>query len=255
MANLKTVLVCSDIKTQKTLSDFLHIFNYDVVKTTQYGIDCIEFVEENKPDIVICDAFVYDLDACRLYEELKAAGYTDNLLFVVASSVSDSSLINAILDCGVDLFTLLPTDFCSFDKKLRLALEKKRTGILDNVRIEDKEFEVKSYIRYLLDKLGFSCKVSGYEYTTEAVYMDALGKSVSNVKITKVIYPEIARKYNTTATAVERLIRIAKESAWLRGDIDLIEQLFPNMDEDGKLPTNAMFIKTLAAKVKDDLRI
>ena len=147
-------------------------------------------------------------------------------------------------------------NFCSFDKKIRLAFEQKRTGTLDNVYIEEKEFEIKSYIRFLIDKLGFSCKISGYEYVTEAVYMDVIGKSVANVKITKVIYPEIAKKYNTTAVSVERLIRSAKESAWLHGDIELIQQMFGNyMDAEGKIPTNAQFIKTVASKVRDDLRI
>ena len=69
--------------------------------------------------------------------------------------------------------------------------------------------------------------------------------------ITKEMYPEIALKYNTTSSRVERAIRHAIEISWSRGDYDLMEEVFGHsVDFDRAKPTNSEFIATIADKLR-----
>lgn len=71
MSEITVVVGYSDKETQGFVSEFLETFEYDVLETTQYGFDCVEAINEYLPDIVICDAFMYDLNACQIIETVK----------------------------------------------------------------------------------------------------------------------------------------------------------------------------------------
>ena len=69
--------------------------------------------------------------------------------------------------------------------------------------------------------------------------------------ITKELYPEVAKKYDTTVSRVERAIRHAIEVSWNRGSWDLMEEIFGHsIDIDKAKPTNSEFIVTIADKLK-----
>ena len=72
--------------------------------------------------------------------------------------------------------------------------------------------------------------------------------------ITKELYPDLSIKYNTSAQRVERAIRYAIEVSWLRGDIDLMEEIFGHsVDIDRAKPTNSEFIVTIADGLRLDM--
>ncbi len=113
--------------------------------------------------------------------------------------------------------------------------------------IDDKYLKVR--ITKLLHDLGIPSHIKGYEYVREGIIM--VYENPINRGITKVIYPNIASKYNTTPTKVERAIRHAIEVGWNRGDLDLMEEVFGNsIDIDRAKPTNSEFIMTLVDKLK-----
>lgn len=256
MQILKTVVACSDIKTERRIYDFLSTFGYEVLSKTQYGFNCLSDIIELKPDVVICDAFIYDLDACRLYEQLKSSGYSDEVVFVVVSSVTDSSFINDVLNCGVDYFSLLPTDFVSLDERIRSIVISKKQNLDKTKQFNSKEFDIKTHIKSLLREMGLSSGIFGYDYLTEAVYMGTVNSSGVKLEITKDIYPSIANKHKTTAKAVERAMRSAIEKSWLLGNVTLINEIFGySIDSEKSRPSNNSYIASLAEKVKTDLKI
>ena len=70
--------------------------------------------------------------------------------------------------------------------------------------------------------------------------------------VTKVLYPTVAKKHQTTASRVERAIRHAIEVAWSRGKLDTLDDLFGYTVSNGKgKPTNSEFIALIA----DTLRL
>ena len=105
-------------------------------------------------------------------------------------------------------------------------------------------------ITSIIHEIGVPAHIKGYMYLREAISMvyndiELLGS------ITKVLYPDIAKKYNTTASRVERAIRHAIEVAWSRGNIESISSLFGYTVSMTKAkPTNSEFIAMVADKLR-----
>lgn len=102
----------------------------------------------------------------------------------------------------------------------------------------------------LMIELGIPAHLRGYYYLREAVFMTAEEMELVG-SITKLLYPEVAKKFKCTGEKVERAIRNSVEVSWERGNVSLLEQLFGYSREDKKKrPTNSEFIVVLADYVK-----
>ena len=105
---------------------------------------------------------------------------------------------------------------------------------------------MKMQISKMLKDLGISPSLRGYQYIRYCV--ELLQEDFSYVNnVTKKLYPEVAKKFDTTPSRVERAIRHAIEEGWILGDIDLQNKLFGyTVDQDKGKPTNSQFIATVA---------
>lgn len=119
----------------------------------------------------------------------------------------------------------------------------------------DKENELRIKVSDMLHNLGMPSHIRGYQYIRDGIMM--MYKEPDMLKgITKEIYPELALKYDTTSSRVERAIRHAIEVSWSRGDYDLMEKYFGNsVDFDKSKPTNAEFIITLTDRLRLDNKV
>ena len=102
----------------------------------------------------------------------------------------------------------------------------------------------------MIHEIGVPAHIKGYQYLREAIMM-----SVNDIEmlssITKVLYPTIAEKYDTTPSRVERAIRHAIEVAWNRGRMETLNALFGYTISTGKgKPTNSEFIALIADKIR-----
>lgn len=102
----------------------------------------------------------------------------------------------------------------------------------------------------MIHEIGVPAHIKGYQYLREAIMM-----SVEDVEmlgsITKILYPTIAKKYQTTPSRVERAIRHAIEVAWSRGKMETLDALFGYTINTGKgKPTNSEFIALIADKIR-----
>lgn len=110
--------------------------------------------------------------------------------------------------------------------------------------------DLEANITNIIHEIGVPAHIKGYMYLREAITMvyndiELLGS------ITKVLYPDIAKKFNTTASRVERAIRHAIEVAWSRGNIDSISALFGYTINISKAkPTNSEFIAMVADRLR-----
>ena len=124
--------------------------------------------------------------------------------------------------------------------------------------VQEKDVTLSSYVARDLEKdvtdmiheIGVPAHIKGYQYLREAIMM-----SVEDVEmlgsITKVLYPTIAKKYQTTPSRVERAIRHAIEVAWSRGRMETLDALFGYTINTGKgKPTNSEFIALIADKIR-----
>ena len=138
---------------------------------------------------------------------------------------------------------LKPLDMKDLESRIKALDEPSIT--LDSVTNE-----LKMRLTRLLHELGMPSHIKGYEYIREGILLLYNDPSIIG-GITKELYPEIADKYNTSVSRVERAIRHAIEVSWNRGNIDLMEEVFGHsVDYDKAKPTNSEFIVTIADKLK-----
>ena len=108
---------------------------------------------------------------------------------------------------------------------------------------------LESNVTAIIHEIGVPAHIKGYQYLREAIIMTVEDMDVINA-VTKVLYPEVARKFGTTASRVERAIRHAIEVAWDRGDLDTLQKYFGFTVSNSKgKPTNSEFIAMIADRL------
>ena len=132
----------------------------------------------------------------------------------------------------------------------------RKTSIHNNeAREMDREVNLESDITGIIHDIGIPAHIKGYQYLRDAIMMSVKDMDMLNC-ITKVLYPSIAKKYQTTSSRVERAIRHAIEVAFSRGRVDMIDELFGYTVSNGKgKPTNSEFIALIADRIRLEYKI
>ena len=205
------------------------------VDVAQTGDEVLEKVQEQEPDILIMDVILPGLDGLSALRELQELGYAP-MTILTSAFVSDQTLAEAT-ELGAAYF--LPKPFL-LDRMRNLFWEKPKAT----------RPSLKVRVTHMLHDAGMPANISGYQYLREAILITAADPSVLNKAVTKILYPEIARRYGTTALRVERCIRSAIETAWDRASPETLPKYFgcTVSSQRGK-PSNAEFIALLAERL------
>ncbi len=133
-------------------------------------------------------------------------------------------------------------------KEVLKGQEKQVKIYEQKIRKEDRDLEAD--VTEIIHEIGVPAHIKGYQYLRDAIMMSVNDIEMLN-SITKVLYPSIAKKNQTTASRVERAIRHAIEVAWSRGRVDTIDELFGYTvnNKKGK-PTNSEFIALISDKIR-----
>ncbi|MGL5259536.1 MAG: sporulation initiation factor Spo0A C-terminal domain-containing protein [Lachnospiraceae bacterium] len=112
--------------------------------------------------------------------------------------------------------------------------------------------QLERYITKLMLELGVPAHLRGYHYLREAIYLTEQNMELVG-SVTKLLYPEISKKFKTTDQKVERAIRNAIEVSWVRGNVEAFDEIFGYSVAEGKVrPTNSEYIARVADKVRLD---
>ena len=151
------------------------------------------------------------------------------------------------------------SDLISKDKEFQIMItvpsgrqyEQNQAG--EEKRIA-KEYNLEKDVTDMIHEIGVPAHIKGYQYLREAIMMSVEDVEMLN-SITKILYPSIAMKYQTTPSRVERAIRHAIEVAWSRGKMETLDALFGYTINIGKgKPTNSEFIALIADKIRLNMR-
>lgn len=208
------------------------------------GLKALEAILAQKPDVVLLDAFMPELDSISVKQRCDEAGC--NPVFFVTGSFSNESLESELLESGFSFYFLKPFDPEVLATRVLSALEP-RGQVLHVVADE-------RVVTEILHQIGVPAHIKGYQFLRDAILMTMEDCEYIN-SVTKRLYPEIAKRNNTTASRVERAIRHAIEVAWDRGDVDTLNRYFGYTIHNlrGK-PTNSEFIAMIADKMRLDKR-
>lgn len=245
---IRVVLVDSDNEQLRSIEKyFSNHAVIDIIRTYNDGLSAINFIRENsnKFDLVIMDLLLSNKDGLSIIKDMRENNINKNI--IVLTGYNSLEIVKQVSLYNINYFMLKPFDLKDLEYQI-LNIRESQSCIID------KNKELQTSITSLLHSLGVPSHIKGYEYIREGI-----GLMYNNPKmlgaITKEMYPEIAVKYNTTSSRVERAIRHAIEVSWSRGDYDLMEEVFGHsVDYDRAKPTNSEFIATLADKLRLETR-
>ena len=207
------------------------------------GIETIEREQDNY-DLIILDLIMPKKDGMYVLEEMKARNIDKKV--IVATSYNASDVIRQVSEYGVSYFILKPFDLIDLQKRILEAT--KDPGQTKNIDFYHNNLQIS--ITKILHELGIPSHIKGYQYIREGIGI-IYERPETIGGITKELYPELALKFDTTVSRVERAIRHAIEVSWNRGNWDLMEEIFGHsVDIDKAKPTNSEFIVTIADKLK-----
>lgn len=234
------------ISTDKTLH---------IVGKAKNGEEAYKIIKEKSPDVVLLDLIMPKMDGLTVMDYV----HHDKSLkkqpdFIIVSAVGQEKITEDAFNRGANYYILKP-----FNNEILLNQIKNvgRSERKTEVKKEKKVHEVKDYqnelenrVTDLLHEMGIPAHIKGYHYLRDSIMMAVEDMDVLNA-ITKILYPTVAKKYQTTSSRVERAIRHAIEVAWSRGKLDTIEELFGYTVSNGKgKPTNSEFIALIADTIQ-----
>ena len=245
---IKVLMIDDNINLVKMVKEyFKSSSDVQVVLSANDGEEGIELIKNkiNEYDTIILDLIMPKKDGIYVLEEMKKLGI--NKKVIVATSYNAADTIREVSAYGVNYFILKPFDISDLEKRIIDVNKKKEEKTVDfytsNIQVS---------ITKILHELGIPSHIKGYQYIREGVGI-VFEKPETIGGITKELYPELAEKFDTTVSRVERAIRHAIEISWNRGDIKFMEEIFGNsVDIDRAKPTNSEFIVTVADKLRLD---
>lgn len=218
----------------------------EIVDVAYDGVEGLKKIEESSFDVAILDLIMPNKDGLYVLEEMKKKKLSKKI--IVATSYNAQEVIREVSDYGVSYYILKPFDFNDLEKRILDICNKKKEG--KNIDLHYNNLQIA--ITKILHELGIPSHIKGYQYIRDGVSLIFENPEMIG-GITKELYPELAVKFDTTVSRVERAIRHAIEVSWNRGNWDLMEEIFGNsVDIDKAKPTNSEFIVTVADKLRLD---
>lgn len=226
----------------------------DTVYTQKDGMKLLEKIESIHPDVVIADLFMPRLDGIGVMKATQAKLTGIKPLFIIISNFTSPTLEREVMMSGASYFAISP--FNAADLSDRILQLCSMSGLLPKNTTKQQtstspEPSLEIQVTEILHQIGVPAHIKGYHYLRDSIIMAIETPDIINA-VTKRLYPSVAKRYETTASRVERAIRHAIEVAWDRGDVDILNSYFGYTIHNtrGK-PTNSEFI----AMISDRLRL
>jgi len=216
---------------------------YQVVGTAQSGTDGVKEILRAKPDVVILDMILPETDGLEVMAEARLGG--SKAKYIVLSAVGGDEFAARAVKNGASRYMLKPVSFLSLKNRIDELFE---SDDLPPVRLTQNRV-LDERITNIFISVGIPAHIKGYQFLREAIKMAVACPDIIN-SITKKLYPEVASRFDTSASKVERAIRHAIEVAWNKGKIENINQIFGVKVYSGnEKPTNGEFIALVADKM------
>lgn len=241
----KSILIADDnIALCTSLKEYLDARDgYTVVGVAPNGVKALEMAEELKPDYMLLDIVMPELDGFGVLSALEGK----KPQVIMMSQLATDGFVQKAMQYGASYFLAKPFDY---ERLIGLLNELgapqqpiPKPATSKRVRSLDEK------IANLFISVGIPAHIKGYQFLREAIKMTIETPDIIN-SITKRLYPSIAERYQTSPSKVERAIRHAIEVAWNRGKIENINNIFGiKIYSPNEKPTNGEFIALIADKL------
>ncbi len=240
----------------------------EVIGVAHDGLSGQEMIGEKLPDVIILDVVMPRQDGLELLEKLHDSGLPTFPACIVVSGIANDNITRKALQSGAQYYLVKPIRSNEIIvKRIRQIIKdsgNKTTAasiVSDGFSLTNSQpfkstsatdgDNLETIITGVIHEIGVPAHIKGYNYLREAISLCIQDKEFIN-SITKMLYPTVARNYQTTSSRVERAIRHAIEVAWNRGREEILNSIFGyTIDTNKGKPTNGEFI----AMISDSIRL
>lgn len=243
MSVIKVVIADADEETRSSLEETLSVEpDIQVAATTGDGGKVISLLRETGADVLVMDLVLYGMDGLDLLQLINTQEARKPGILVYSSFVA-GGVAARTAELGADYFLTKPNQGQAVVERIRL--------LKNSSTVTPKAYQnMETLITSIIHEIGVPAHIKGYQYLREAILIAVDDMDVINA-VTKVLYPEVAKRYGTTASRVERAIRHAIEVAWDRGDLETLQKYFGYTVSNAKgKPTNSEFIAMIADRLQ-----
>ncbi len=200
----------------------------------------VESIRNDMPDVAVLDITAQNGDAVTIMKKVREMGGKIPA-FIITSAFDNEFIERQVMENGASKFLLKPYDADDLFCAISSALGDKANSLSDDMEI---------IVTDMIHQLGVPAHIKGYHYLRTAILYSINDKTLLD-SVTKLLYPTVARIYDTTSSRVERAIRHAIEIAWNRGNVDTLNAFFGYTVDTGKgKPTNSEFIALITDKLR-----
>jgi len=252
MSNIRVLIADETEEIGKSCEKEFKALGYDVTLCKKDGEEVKSKVSLSHYDAVIMDVFMACADAMDVIDYFNDS-LSEKPLIILISGIQGTDFEEQIIAYGADYYFIKPINPSAVAKRIERILEwkgEKSKRAKSSVNGDEIEVVVSDIMR----QIGVPAHIKGYQYLRRSIIL-CVNDSEMLGSVTKLLYPTVAKEFNTTASRVERAIRHAIEVAWDRGDVDVLSSFFGYtiQAQRGK-PTNSEFIAMIADKIKLSMR-
>lgn len=265
-----TVLIADDNGDfSATLASYIKAEeNLELIGVARDGIEAFDMTKIYEPDVVLLDVIMPRLDGLGVLEKINESNLDKMPMCIMLSAVGQDKITQKAINLGAQYYIVKPFEIEILIKRIKelkffqptqiktlyTSREIKPSYIEISPNEKKSEDNLEALVTNVIHEIGVPAHIKGYQYLREAIMMVVNDIDIIN-QITKQLYPEIAHKYHTTPSRVERAIRHAIEVAWGRGEQAVVESIFGYTVSATKgKPTNSEFIAMIADKLRLELK-
>ncbi|MBR6801360.1 MAG: sporulation transcription factor Spo0A [Eubacteriaceae bacterium] len=265
---MKICIADDNLKFAGTLEKRLNSsskFNVEFVASN--GRDALAYIKMARPNIIITDIVMPVRDGLDIIKTVREDIENYEPAIIVISAIGGEKYTRKCIELGADYYFVKPINLEEFTAKLENIVEiheeiheskmyenPSKVSSPFNQTWFDQKRDIKDLhllVSEVLREIGIPAHIKGHTYLRDAIKMVVEDISFLG-QVTKVLYPQIAEKYDTTPSRVERAIRHSIEVAWTRGRMDELDNLFGySVDYSRGKPTNSEFIAMIADRIRN----
>lgn len=250
--NAKILIADENPMQRQALKEGLKNAGFRNIDESVDGEDALVKINRYHPDIVLVDLCLSKLDGIGVLRNCKQINFGNDTppSFIIFSVFSNPNTFIEAANAGAELCLMKPYNIGSLCEHIESILRNRERGITVTAT-ENQTPDIETQVTKIIHQIGVPAHIKGYQYLRSAILMTIKDSDIIN-SVTKVLYPTVAKQYQTTTSRVERAIRHAIEVAWDRGDVDTLNSYFGYTIQNNRgKPTNSEFI----AMIADNLRL
>ncbi len=250
MEKIKVIILDDSTTFRNQMSIELHRKDFEIVGVSGNGEEGIKLIKSERPDVVITDILLSGIDGIGVIKKIKEENLRRAPVFIIATKLSSDYLMREANALGVGYYLLKPVTPEILCERISKIAAARGRAVTEPTAEGSFSGELEREVTDCILELGIPAHIKGYYYIRTAIIMAMENPELLHA-VTKILYPSIAKKFQTTPSRVERAIRHAIEVSWERGDIEKLQAVFGYTVSVSKgKPTNSEFIALLADKLR-----